>query len=328
MVSTYTTNKSIEKPASGDYINAWATPNNSDWDIIDAAFGGVTSLNVTAVSGTVTLTAAQYQKMMLSISGTLTANVTYSIPSGVGGQWIVKNAATGAFTVTIASAGGGTSVTAPQGYQTIVNSDGTNTAYAVNTPATAAGTTTGQIQYYNSGVLGYSTGLVWDSSNSRLGVAQTTPAYAIDVTGSVNVTAQVRVGTTVRFSDGTTQAVSAEKCCIEIIIDGGGSAITTGVKGDVQIPFAMTVTEWTMLADQSGSNVTDIWMDTYANFPPTVADTITGSDKPAISSATKGQSTALTGWTTALPSGSVLRYNVDSNTTIQRLTLSLRGTRA
>jgi hypothetical protein len=328
MASTFTTNKNIEKPASGDYVNTWATPVNADWDILDAALGGVTSLNVTSQSGTIALTATLYQKLMLSITGTLTANVTYEIPTGVGGQWVVKNAATGAFTVTISSGGGGTSVVAPQGYQTIINCDGTNTAYAMNTPATAAGNATGQVQWYNSGVLGYSTLLKWDNSNSRLGVNNATPAYTLDVDGAGNFTGQVRVGTSVRFPDGSTQAVSATPTGFEVAFDGGGSAITTGIKGDLILPYAMAAVEWTLLADQSGSIVVDIWMDTYANYPPTVADTITGSAKPTISASNKGQSSTLTGWTTALPAGSTLRFNVDSVSTIQRVTLAIRGTRA
>lgn len=109
-----------------------------------------------------------------------------------------------------------------------------------------------------------------------------------------------------------------------VVIDGGGSAITTGVKGDVSLDFACTIQGWTLLADQSGSIVIDIWKDLYANYPPTVADTITASAKPTISSATKATSTTLTGWTTAIAAGDTLRFNVDSATTVQRVTLMLK----
>lgn len=111
------------------------------------------------------------------------------------------------------------------------------------------------------------------------------------------------------------------------VIDGGGVALSTGVKGDLEVPFACTINQWTLLADQSGSVVVDIWKDTYANYPPTVADTITGSAKPTISTAVKGQSSTLTGWTTSIAEGDTLRFNVDSATTITRVTLSLKVTR-
>jgi hypothetical protein len=114
---------------------------------------------------------------------------------------------------------------------------------------------------------------------------------------------------------------------IPIVIDGGGVVITTGVKGDIEIPFDMTITGWTLLADQSGSIVIDIWKDTYANYPPVVGDSITASDKPTITSSNKAQDFAPTGWTTAVTAGDTLRFNVDSITTCQRVTLVLRGTK-
>ena len=114
---------------------------------------------------------------------------------------------------------------------------------------------------------------------------------------------------------------------INFVIDGGGSAITTGIKGDLIVDFACTINSATLLADQSGSIVIDIWKDTYANFPPTVADTITAAAKPTLSAALKSQDTTLTGWTTAIAAGATLRFNVDSVATIQRCTLSLKVTR-
>lgn len=99
--------------------------------------------------------------------------------------------------------------------------------------------------------------------------------------------------------------------------------ITTGIKGDLYIPFACTISAVTMLADQSGSIVVDIWKDSYANFPPTDADSITASAVPTISSATKSQDTTLTGWTKSISAGDILRFNVDSVSTITRLTLTL-----
>lgn len=110
----------------------------------------------------------------------------------------------------------------------------------------------------------------------------------------------------------------------DFIIDGGGSAITTGVKGDLVIDFDFTIKAATLLADQTGSIVIDLWKDTYANFPPTNADTITASAKPTLSSATKSQDATLTGWTVNGNAGDILRVNVDSVSTVQRVTLSLK----
>lgn len=112
---------------------------------------------------------------------------------------------------------------------------------------------------------------------------------------------------------------------INFIIDGGGSVITTGIKGDILIPFACTITEWTLLGDQIGNIVVDVWLDTYGNFPPVVSDSITAAAKPTMSGGVlKNQSSTLTGWTTAIPAGTILRFNVDSVATLTRATLVLK----
>lgn len=114
---------------------------------------------------------------------------------------------------------------------------------------------------------------------------------------------------------------------IEFVVEGGGAVIATGIKGDLLVPFACTIAKATLLADQTGSIVVNVWKDTYANFPPTVADKITASAPPTISSATKSQDATLSGWTTGIAAGDILRFNVDSVTSIQRCTLALEVTK-
>lgn len=213
MVSTFTTNKYIEKPGNNDYVNTWNVPVNADWDIIDKAMGGTTSLSVTSASGTVVLTTAEYQALILNITGVLTANVAYQVPSTVGGQWMVKNATTGAFTLTISSGGAGTSVVLAQGYNTIVVSDGTNITSAINTTATAAGSTT-QVQYNSAGVLAGSASFVFDGTN--VGIGTSAPAYPLHVTGATQLVqsyvattgANVNVATTAASGTGTTATLT------------------------------------------------------------------------------------------------------------------------
>ncbi|MBL0320318.1 MAG: hypothetical protein IPP74_13660 [Alphaproteobacteria bacterium] len=53
---------------------------------------------------------------------------------------------------------------------------------------------------------------------------------------------------------------------IEFIIDGSGTEIADGIKGDLEIPFACTLDRVTAIANESGSITVDIWKDTYANF--------------------------------------------------------------
>lgn len=108
---------------------------------------------------------------------------------------------------------------------------------------------------------------------------------------------------------------------VGLIIDGGGSAITTGVKGDLYIPFACTITASTLIADQTGSVVLDLKLSaSYATTPTT---SIVASAPPTLSSASTAQDVTLTGWTVSVAAGSRLRYSVTSVSTITRLTHTL-----
>ena len=109
---------------------------------------------------------------------------------------------------------------------------------------------------------------------------------------------------------------------VTCIIDGGGAAITTGAKGDIQMPFAGAIVGWSLFADQAGSIVVEISKASFSNWP--TASAITASAKPTLSSAQKATSTTLTGWTTDIIDADVLRIAVNSASTVQRVTLSLR----
>jgi hypothetical protein len=130
MPSTFTVNKGIEQPASGSYNNAWAAPVNADWEDLDNALGGNSSISVTSVvAGTYPLSLAQYQPPNIAFTGVLTANLIYALPAGVGGLWSVFNNTTGAFSITFAVSGGGSFVL-PQGQRSYIVCDGTNIASA------------------------------------------------------------------------------------------------------------------------------------------------------------------------------------------------------
>jgi len=109
-------------------------------------------------------------------------------------------------------------------------------------------------------------------------------------------------------------------------IDGWGSVISTGAKGFVIVPYAMTITGWTLIADVSGSIVIDVWKDTYANHPPVGGDSIAGSEKPTLSSVIKNQDNTLTTWTTWVLAWDILRFNVDSVSTVKYVALLIEWT--
>jgi len=126
------------------------------------------------------------------------------------------------------------------------------------------------------------------------------------------------------FAPPPTTTIPSRVAAIGMVIDGGASVITTGLKGYLEVPFACTIQAVTLLADVVGSIVIDIWKDTYVNYPPVVGDTIVAAAKPTISGAIKSQDLTLTGWNTAIVAGDILGFNVDSVATIKKVTLSLK----
>jgi len=184
MSSNFTTNKDLEQPANGDYVNDWNVANNNNFSVVDAALGRVATINVTGISTTPNLLNSvlgspltnpnsqtvgifQYQCQTILFTGTITTNLVYQIPSGISGTWNVYNASSGAFTITIQSAGsvaGGVVLT--QAVRMQVTSDG-GANYGV-TPTTmfnfsAAGSTT-QVQFNNAGTLAGSSSFTFNGT--------------------------------------------------------------------------------------------------------------------------------------------------------------------
>lgn len=106
-----------------------------------------------------------------------------------------------------------------------------------------------------------------------------------------------------------------------ITLDGSGSTITTGFKQYVIIPYDCDIDSWYLIGDLTGSCVMDVWK---SNNIPTVSNTITGSQKPTISSQIKNSSSNLSTWTKSVTSGDVIGFNVDSISNFTKLTLTIK----
>lgn len=131
--------------------------------------------------------------------------------------------------------------------------------------------------------------------------------------------------------NGTNWVNTPDTFVVGFSIDGAGSAITTGGKGFIVVPYSGTITKATLLSTDAsataGSIVIDIWKDIYDNYPPTDADSITASAPPTLSSANKSQDTTLSGWTPTVTAGDILGIYVDSASTVTRVLLQLEVTR-
>ena len=105
-----------------------------------------------------------------------------------------------------------------------------------------------------------------------------------------------------------------------IFIGDGVNVITTGiVPGDLYFSYAVTVTQWVITGDAAGSIVLDPWVDSYANFPPLVGDSLAAGSKPTLSSALKNKGSV--SWSIAADRH--LRLNVESAATVKRVALTL-----
>lgn len=128
-----TPNLGMTYPAHGGSVNAWDTPVNADWDILDAVIGGTLALTggTASFGAAVTLTQTQANNRRIAISGVLTSNFVITFPA-IGGEWIVYNNTTGSFTVTCKVTGSAvTAIGITQTLSKIISSNATDMFDAV-----------------------------------------------------------------------------------------------------------------------------------------------------------------------------------------------------
>lgn len=112
-----------------------------------------------------------------------------------------------------------------------------------------------------------------------------------------------------------------------VIWDGAGGVIKTGIKPDIIFPANLTLKEWVMYGDQSGSVVADLWHCTYDEFDnsthPVVGDSVCAAAKITIAAAHKAKDATLTDWSKNAAVRDCWRPNIDSLSNFTRLSLLL-----
>jgi hypothetical protein len=127
MATTYSVNKDLALPGTGDAVGTWGTILNGNFSIIDAAFGGTTT--ITLSNANVTLTQVQVEPVRILLTGTVTTSLQVIFPAGISGFFIVQNTTTqGSNVITLSNAVGGTTVTASANSNTFVFVDGSSGA--------------------------------------------------------------------------------------------------------------------------------------------------------------------------------------------------------
>ena len=146
MVSTYTPNLGLENPAPGDQANLWGVTENEGRTIADASVAGVLARDVSG-NVDVTLTSAQgttneWVNWVYIFSGVLTGNINVNVPDGKTKPFLVVNATTGAFSLTVKTTSG-TGIEVEQGLNQLLYSDGVDVQ--VGLPGVVIGTTDGEV---------------------------------------------------------------------------------------------------------------------------------------------------------------------------------------
>lgn len=117
---------------------------------------------------------------------------------------------------------------------------------------------------------------------------------------------------------------TAEVDSIEINMGDGTNVIPTGIHAAVRVDFRARITGSFLqeFDGTSGSIVLDI-QKAQGGASPSFGS-IVASAPPTISSSRYGADTTLTGWTTEIARGDVLRFHVSSVSSIKRILLTLR----
>lgn len=199
-----TTNKSLNEPAANSL--SWNTPLNANFAIIDKALGASIGVSLTGLT-TYAVSTVEAQNMSLSFSGTPTVDVTVTLPTGVGGQWVIRNNTAKGLIISSLAGGAGTTAIPANSIRSIY-CDGTNVYFA---DAQGIGSNT-QIAFTSGGVLTGSNDLTFDGALMSLGASNAVTGASTSGSGPITATVTfvsspvVPVGSTVIVSGVTPTA--------------------------------------------------------------------------------------------------------------------------
>jgi len=209
-----------------------------------------TSASVPLTNANVTLSAVQYSKPIIVLTGTLTANVALTFPALVQ-QWTVINATIGSYTVN-ALTSGGTPVSLPQGGKTELRGNGTN----VVVDPLQVGTATQASEAINLGQL-----LSNAASNGFIEIPT--------IIGGVALNLIIQWGTAATNNNVTINFPQAfPNACLKVVVSEGAAGVSTwgAALPSVHATSGLTTTGFTHWAlvwsgsNWGGGNLTCNWI--------------------------------------------------------------------
>ena len=131
MANSTSANLKLTVQATGENSGTWGQITNTNLLILEQAIGGYSSVALNATTGA-TLTysngaLSNGKDAVIKLTGTITGNVNVVIPDSVEKTYIIENATSGSFAVTVkTSSGTGVTWSATDKGKKMVYSDGTN----------------------------------------------------------------------------------------------------------------------------------------------------------------------------------------------------------
>jgi hypothetical protein len=130
MASSYSTDLKLELMVTGENSGTWGDKTNTNLNLIQQAIAGFESIAITSTNTTLAMTDATIsnaRNAVLKFTGTITANCTVFVASGIEKTYILENGTTGNFTVALNQVGGSSAIFAGTDKSNkLVYLDGTN----------------------------------------------------------------------------------------------------------------------------------------------------------------------------------------------------------
>jgi hypothetical protein len=109
MASSFSTDLKLELMATGENSGTWGDKTNSNLNLLQQAIAGYQAIALTSTNTTLAMTDATIsdaRNAVIRFTGTITANCTVFVASGIEKTYILENGTSGAFTLALNQVGG------------------------------------------------------------------------------------------------------------------------------------------------------------------------------------------------------------------------------